>query len=481
MRSHAFGLEVHNYRTRQGPDAGRVFYASPGSPTLPSAAGRRSLGVGRILGYTPLRGGADASPRRPPTAGCGRATCSTPTTPPHWSRKASPVRPDGDRVRVRRLSTARHGHVHPPRPASRHWCPRWWAGCRSTSSVRQAWTCRWFMRSPRRQKLVLLNARPTTTNDGGGAFVKLGGSWSPPTNSSRRAVELLDRVGCDRLFTATDFAPVRTALERALGNGTTAFNASGDLAGLECKGGQRWSEQPGPDDVGVDAVASLPEMTAVGGRSCPPTPTDTGCPSSPGTTSRSRSERPAAHPHCSSGPGGRRSASAPNFLIAGWCPMSHGVRPVHRRAPGVPAADHRRAAPRGGADLGGSVGVDERQAHCRGAKPWASSIRCLYEMARTRPWPPGFAISTTAATRSASGTTGYDMVTGLGTRRRQARDEHLAGAGAHTTGDDIVDGVVVPARRYTAGGAPQPRYQLVMDCLRSTARVRGDRGWDAGQ
>ena len=46
---------------------------------------------------------------------------------------------------------------------------------------------------------------------------------------------------------------------------TTAFNASGDLAGLECKGGDEWSAPPGPDDIGLDAVASMPAMTSVGG------------------------------------------------------------------------------------------------------------------------------------------------------------------------------------------------------------------------
>jgi kumamolisin len=47
--------------------------------------------------------------------------------------------------------------------------------------------------------------------------------------------------------------------------GTTAFDASGDLAGLECKGGEEWSSPPNDDNVGLDAVASMPEMTSVGG------------------------------------------------------------------------------------------------------------------------------------------------------------------------------------------------------------------------
>ena len=47
-----------------------------------------------------------------------------------------------------------------------------------------------------------------------------------------------------KLITAADLAPVRAALAAAHRKGTTAFNASGDLAGLECKGGQEWSSPP---------------------------------------------------------------------------------------------------------------------------------------------------------------------------------------------------------------------------------------------
>lgn len=73
--------------------------------------------------------------------------------------------------------------------------------------------------------------------------------------------------GCDRLLSRADLAPVRSALARAQRNGTTTFVASGgDLAGLECKGGKKtWSDPPSPDDYGVDVMASLPEVTGVGG------------------------------------------------------------------------------------------------------------------------------------------------------------------------------------------------------------------------
>jgi kumamolisin len=71
--------------------------------------------------------------------------------------------------------------------------------------------------------------------------------------------------GCDKLITAADLVPVRAALAAAQRNGTSAFDASGDLAGLECKGGQEWSSPPHADNIGLDAVASMPEMTNVGG------------------------------------------------------------------------------------------------------------------------------------------------------------------------------------------------------------------------
>ena len=113
-------------------------------------------------------------------------------------------------------------------------------------------------------KLVLVNARPSVegrrrfredgpaSRVGGPRFS--GAIWSFSIG-----------WGCDRLFTAADLVPVRTALAAALERGTTAFDATGDLAGLECKGGHDWADRPSPDDVGVDAVASMPEMTAVGG------------------------------------------------------------------------------------------------------------------------------------------------------------------------------------------------------------------------
>jgi kumamolisin len=71
--------------------------------------------------------------------------------------------------------------------------------------------------------------------------------------------------GCDRLYTSADLQPVESALEKAESHGTSAFDATGDTAGLECKNNKDYSTPPSASDVGVDAISALPAMTGVGG------------------------------------------------------------------------------------------------------------------------------------------------------------------------------------------------------------------------
>ena len=114
-------------------------------------------------------------------------------------------------------------------------------------------------------KKVVINARPTVEGDGG-VYEKIAQMLESADEQFPGAVWSFSiGWGCDKLITAADLAPVRSALADAHTNGTTAFNASGDLAGLECKGGQDWSSPPSDADIGLDSVASLPEMTDVGG------------------------------------------------------------------------------------------------------------------------------------------------------------------------------------------------------------------------
>jgi kumamolisin len=111
---------------------------------------------------------------------------------------------------------------------------------------------------------VVVNARPTVEGDGG--YRKIGEMLEDTDRRFPGAVWSFSiGWGCDKLITAADLAPVRSALRTAQSHGTTAYNASGDLAGMECRGGQDWSSPPSDQDVGLDSIASLPEMTSVGG------------------------------------------------------------------------------------------------------------------------------------------------------------------------------------------------------------------------
>jgi kumamolisin len=71
---------------------------------------------------------------------------------------------------------------------------------------------------------------------------------------------------CSRDVNQADLLPIQNALQAAHGKGITAYDASGDTDGLECKeNSATFSAPPKQSDVGVDAIASLPAMTSVGG------------------------------------------------------------------------------------------------------------------------------------------------------------------------------------------------------------------------
>ena len=86
-------------------------------------------------------------------------------------------------------------------------------------------------------RLVVVNARPTVQGDG--AYEKIGKMFEEADRQFPGAVWSLSiGWGCDKLVNAADLAPVQSALAKAQRRGTTAFDASGDTAGLECKGGE---------------------------------------------------------------------------------------------------------------------------------------------------------------------------------------------------------------------------------------------------
>jgi kumamolisin len=257
----AFGVEVHDYRGQRG----QVFYASPQQPSVPTPLTDEVAEVGRILSYTPHHmARPPILPLDVPDQGLTPSALLTTYNANRlaaagFTGKGSTIvffSFDGyDQADLDTFATTFGLPKFTPtlvggQPAE----PRG----ETTMDLEVAHAI-----APDATKVVV-NARPTVEGDG--AYEKIAQMLESADRQFPGAVWSFSiGWGCDKLLTAADLAPIRSALSVAHSHGTTAFNASGDLAGLECKGGQDWSSPPGRSDVGLDSVASLPEMTNVGG------------------------------------------------------------------------------------------------------------------------------------------------------------------------------------------------------------------------
>ncbi len=257
----AFGVDVHDYRGQRG----QVFYASPQQPSIPEPLRVEVAELGRILGYTPhYMSRPDFFPLDVPDKGLTPSALLN-------TYNANRLAVDGytgkgttivffafdgfDQADLDTFaSTYGLPQFTPTVVGGQAGEPRG----ETTMDLEVAHAI-----APDARKVVI-NARPTVEGDG--AFEKIGQMFESADAQFSGAVWSFSiGWGCDKLLTAADLAPVRSALATALSHGTTAFNASGDLAGLECKGGDDWSSPPGASDIGLDSVASLPEMVDVGG------------------------------------------------------------------------------------------------------------------------------------------------------------------------------------------------------------------------
>lgn len=259
----AFGVDIHDYRGRRG----QVFYASPQQPSTPEPLRGEVVEVGRILSYTPPRMSRPDLSNLPtdvpdrgltPTALLNTYNLSELAQQGYTGKGTTIVIFAFDGFNQTDLDTFATTFNLPRftptliggQPSEPHG--------ETTMDLQVAHAI-----APDARKVVI-NARPTVQGDG--AYEKIGQLLQSADSQFPGAVWSFSiGWGCDKLITAADLAPVRSALVTAHSHGTTAFNASGDLAGLECKGGQDWSSPPGPDDIGLDSVASLPEITNVGG------------------------------------------------------------------------------------------------------------------------------------------------------------------------------------------------------------------------
>lgn len=263
-------------------------------------------------------------------------------------------------------------------------------------------------------KTVLVNARPTV--EGTDAYQKIAAMMEDADRRYRGAIWSLSiGWGCDRLITAADLAPARAALRAAHDNGTTAFNASGDLAGLECKGGENWSTPPGPDEIGLDSVASVPEMTNVGGTTLS-TDRDGNWLSEQAWFDIPCCRAPAAEsPHCFppgvAGTPRRRQGRDP------------ATRPGHRRGrrphSGVKFVFDQTVLSAGGTSLAaplwaGITAVMDQYLVARGGRLLGDINPLLYEIAQGARLP-GFRHVPMGANAVDRSRPTYDLVTGLGT------------------------------------------------------------------
>ncbi len=257
----AFGVEVHDYRGQRG----QLFYASPQQPSVPEQVRPEVVELGRILSYIPHHTSKPwMVPLDVPDQGLQPSALRntynvSQLASAGFTGKGQTIvifAFDGfDQADLDSFATLYKLPKFTPtvvggQPAA----PRG----ETTMDLEVAHAV-----APDAQKVVI-NARPTVQGDG--AYEKIAQMLESADRQFPGAVWSFSiGWGCDKLITAADLAPVRSALAAAHANGTTAFNASGDLAGLECKGGQDWSSPPSDADIGLDSVASLPEMTDVGG------------------------------------------------------------------------------------------------------------------------------------------------------------------------------------------------------------------------
>ena len=414
----AFGIPVRDYRISEGADSGRVFYASTMQPGIPADARTEVAGIGRMLGYTPTSEALPPLPREVPGGGLLPKQLlntynATPLVKEGHTGKGQTVAVfafDGfnqsdldqfaDTMELPRFEPTVVGDMPDH------------VGGEANMDLQLIHAV-----APD-AKLVLVNARSTTDNVGGGAFEKLAGLMDTVDTRFRGAIWSFSiGWGCDRMFTTSDFAPVRAALSRALSHGTTAFDASGDLAGLECKGGRKWSEPPGPDDVGVDAVASLPEMTSVGG-----TKLSTG-PDGEWLAEQAWYDGPLIQ--------GTAGGASTLFGRPRWQTVGVGTSlPNQRLVPDISAvADpftgvrvvlNQRVVVGGGTSQAapiwaGFTALMNQKLLADGSGQLGDLNPLLYKVAKTAPLPAFQDINLGGNAIMPSSATGYDMVTGLGT------------------------------------------------------------------
>src|SRR5581483_297716 len=240
--ANSFRVAVHDYRGQRG----QTFYASPQQPSVPPTLGGEISGLGRILGYTPHH---LARPPQPPLTDTPKPGLSpgellsaynaTGLTKAGFNGKGATIvffEFDGfDQDDLDSFATLTGLPEFTPTVVGGQ------SGEPHGETVMDLEVAHAIAPDAH---LVVVNARPTLEGDGN--YQKIGRMVEDADRQFPGAVWSLS-IGwaCDKLLTAADLAPVRAALTKAQSHGTTAFDATGDNGGLQCKGGEYWLNEPG--------------------------------------------------------------------------------------------------------------------------------------------------------------------------------------------------------------------------------------------
>lgn len=395
--SAALGVAVRDYRR----PAGEVFYAAASQPDVPSVLRDEVAGFGRIMSFTPHRRSRPApAPREVPGRGLTpQALLRTYNIAPlreagHTGRGVTVVVFSFDGFEQSDLDRFAALNDLPP------FVPEILGGLPEERDGEATQDLQAIHAIAPDARTVLVNAKPTLAGDA--PYTRIAAMLEDTARRYPGAVWSLSiGWGCDRLVTATDLEPVRAAVRAAQQRGTTVLDASGDLGGLECRGGGKWADPPTADDIGLDAVASIPEITSVGGTTL-----------STDADGVRVSEEAWFDGPLTQGSGGGVSALFDRRLVPDVAAVADpftGMTVIDRGQPTV-AAGTSLAAPL----WAGAIAVIDGYLAARGLGAVGDINPLLYRIAAA-PGPPAFHDITLGGNAVADAGPGYDPVTGWGT------------------------------------------------------------------
>lgn len=268
--SRAFGVPIHDYR---GTD-GVTFYASPDQPAVPQAVAADVTSVGHLIGHLPVRTSVPGPGLHldvPPDGLGGKAVLQAYQA---TSLAGAGYTGKGDTVVFFEWAPAPQSDLDAF--AAKTGLPRFtpalvgnFANADSSAVPETVMDVEVVHALAPDAKLVIVDATPVMqTNDArtlgqnwADLFTKVAGQFPGSIWS------LSISAGCDKMFGNADVLPIDSALQAAQAKGVTAYMASGDTDGLECKafrdGG--YAAAPTQQDVGSLGMPSTPSMTVVGG------------------------------------------------------------------------------------------------------------------------------------------------------------------------------------------------------------------------